>query len=376
MTITRLMMMGAAGGINVSGTLWAWGINSNGSLGLGNTTSYSVPMQVGELNNWVSCSASNSASAAINEDGELFTWGFNGYGRLGLGDTTLRTSPTQVGVDTNWASVAVGYTSMTAIKTDGTMWSWGSSADGSLGLGNTAYYSSPVQVGALTDWATANRCSDVHSMLAAIKTDGTLWTCGYNLKGGLGLGDTTNRSSPTQVGALTNWVEATIGRNSMLARKTDGTIWNCGYNGPYGYLGLGDTTNRSSPTQIGVATNWTSTVQSRAVGHAINSSGELWAWGRGGLANIGDGTTSNRSVPVQIGALTDWVTVNKDAETGCAAAIKTDKTLWAWGINAVGRIGDGTSVNKSSPVQVGSDTDWDIVASGVNHTLAIKGSAA
>ena len=123
----------------------------------------------------------------------LYSWGSNAEGQLGLGNTTSYSSPKQVGALTNWLNVASGGYFTTSVKTDGTIWSWGSNNLGQLGLGNTTYYSSPKQIGALTAWSTV-ATGFYHNL--AIKTDGTLWSWGYGVNGRLGLGNVTSYSSP------------------------------------------------------------------------------------------------------------------------------------------------------------------------------------
>jgi len=144
-----------------------------------------------------------------------------------------------------------------ALKTDGTIWCWGEGGSGALGQGNTTDYSSPVQVGALTTWATIGPGSETDQANSewsmAVKTDGTLWTWGENTKGQLGDGSTTDRSSPVQIGALTTWSSVSGGRKTSYAIKTDGTLWAWG-NGEA--LGNGTTTQISSPVQIGALTTW------------------------------------------------------------------------------------------------------------------------
>ena len=143
--------------IKTDGTLWTWGRNSSGELGLGNGTYYSSPMQVGALTNWVSVVGSQYWSMAIKSDGTLWGWGQNGNGQLGLGNNTSYSSPKQVGVLTNWANVSLGQIHTLALKTDGTLWSWGYNYQGSLGLGFTGgAISSPVQVGGLTNWSSVS----------------------------------------------------------------------------------------------------------------------------------------------------------------------------------------------------------------------------
>ena len=141
-----------------------------------------------------------------------------------------------------------------------------------------------------------------------VKTDGTFWTWGYGAFGVLGLGNQTYYSSPVQVGALTTWAKPTGGRNHTLASKTDGTIWAVGGQNTSGQLGLSDNTGRSSPVQIGSLTTWSESSISAGQYHslALTTGGALYAWGSNGQGRLGDGTTTNRNSPVQIGALTTW----------------------------------------------------------------------
>jgi alpha-tubulin suppressor-like RCC1 family protein len=244
--------------IKTTGSLWAWGENNHGAQGTGFTFDNAYPAQIGALTNWAEISAGNGFSAAIKTDGTLWTWGSNSYGQLGIGNTSQYYSPKQVGSLTNWSKISCsGFSHCAAIKTDGTLWTWGKGNFGRLGLGNTTYYSSPKQVGALTNWSKVISGSD---MTQAIKTDGTLWSWGYGSYGGLGVGDTAHKSSPTQVGALTDWSNIGVGpfRHHCAAIKTDGTLWTWGYNsnGQLGLNSAGNYARRSSPTQVGALTNW------------------------------------------------------------------------------------------------------------------------
>jgi len=204
--------------IKTDGTLWIWGRNFYGELGLGNTTDYSSPKQVGALTDWatipVNGLGSKSSSFAIKTDGTLWSWGRNGYGQLGLGDATDRSSPVQVGALTTWSKIETGRQNTLAIKTDGTLWAWGEGAGGGLAQGNLLDYSSPVQVGSLTTWSVI---SGGQGMGSGISTDGTLWVWGMNNVGQLGLNNTTYYSSPVQVGTSTDWGIIASGQNANLA---------------------------------------------------------------------------------------------------------------------------------------------------------------
>ena len=154
----------------------------------------------------------------------------------------------------NWSFIEAGRFTGFAIKTDGTLWAWGNGDRGTLGLNTENNYSSPKQVGLLTNWKTVSN-NTVSQATFATKTDGTLWSWGWNPDGQLGLGNRTAYSSPKQVGSLTNWQVAIGGRDFAFAIKTDGTLWSWGLNSS-GQLGLGNRTSYSSPKQVGSLTDW------------------------------------------------------------------------------------------------------------------------
>jgi alpha-tubulin suppressor-like RCC1 family protein len=207
----------------------------------------------------------------------------------------------------------------------------------------------------------------------AVKTDGTLWAWGYNNNGQLGLGDITNRSSPVQVGALSNWANVSAGQNDWsIAVKTDGTLWTWG-NNVTGQLGDGTVVNKSSPIQIGALTAWL--IPSAGYRHALvtKTNGTLWAWGENNYGQVGNNATSAQVLsPIQIGALTNWSIAS--AAVSFSLAVKTDGTLWSWGQNSVGQLGQntvGAGTYKSSPTQVGSSTTWYSVSATYVSGLAL-----
>jgi alpha-tubulin suppressor-like RCC1 family protein len=203
-----------------------------------------------------------------------------------------------------------------------------------------------------------------------IKTDSSLWAWGYNAQGQVGDGTQTTRNSPVKIGTATNWKTVVGGNDYSMAIKNDGTLWAWGKN-LNGQLGDGTTTRRNSPVQIGTATNW-KTIICGISEHtmALKTDGTLWAWGQNLNGQLGDGTTTQRNSPVQIGTATDWKSISVGYNN--TVATKTDGTLWAWGYNGYGQLGDGTTTQRNSPVQIGTATNWKSVDAGGMHNVAVK----
>jgi len=344
-------------------SLFSWGFNNSGQLGQNTITNLSSPVQVGSDANWSKVAAS-TFSAAIKSTGTLWSWGLNGNGQLGQNDLVNRSSPVQVGALTDWSQVALGTTACFAIKTNGTLWSWGRNDFGQLGLGNAVARSSPTQVGSLTNWAQVSGIAGIGGC-AAIKTDGTLWTWGANVGGALGLNISyaIARSSPVQVGALTNWAQVSGGYRFCTAVKTDGTLWSWGLN-TNGQLGQNNDIDRSSPVQVGALTSWARSSSGNNFCAAIRTTGTLWTWGNDGyVGKLGRNTTlGSSSSPVQVGALTDWSQVA--ALSSNSLALKTNGTIWTWGVGSNGENGQNNTANLSSPTQVGSLTTWSFIGQG------------
>lgn len=348
--------------------LYAWGYNDRGNLGDNTKVYRSSPVQIGSETTWSQVSGGNNSAAAIKADGTLWAWGNNANGQLGDNTIINKSSPVQVGALTDWSQVSAGGNFCAGIRTNGTLWTWGFSGQGRLGRPTLNYNSSPIQVGSLTNWSKID-CS-TSGFAASIKTDGTLWTWGYNPWGNLGDGTVVYRSSPVQVGALTTWSQVNCGANHIAAIKTDGTLWVWGRN-LFGELGInqGYSSYRSSPVQVGALTNWSQVACGTFLTIAIKTDGTLWSWGSNSVGQLGDNTTVNKSSPVQVGALADWSKLSTGNQF--STAIKTNGTLWTWGGNPNGQLGDSTQSDKSSPIQIGSNS-WATVSAGSAFVLAIE----
>jgi alpha-tubulin suppressor-like RCC1 family protein len=347
--------------------LWAWGAGPYGSTGQNDTVYRSSPTQVGSLTTWSNISVGDYSSSSTKTDGTLWTWGFNTSGQLGSNSVLARSSPVQVGALTNWNKIITRAYSGVSIKTDGTLWTWGRADLGQLGLNsvNGTGISSPTQVGTDTNW---NLISFGSYCLMAIRTNGTLWTCGTNVSGQLGLNDNIRRSSPTQIGSQTDWSLVSVnGYNTTAIRS--GTLWVWGANAN-GQLGQNDRVVRSSPIQLGAGTTWSKISTGKMAVFAIKTDGTLWAWGNNGYGQLGQNNTTYRSSPVQIGADTNWSLV--ECGSYHVLATKTNGTLWSWGRNETGQLGQNIVSYRSSPVQVGSATSWYSISSGGAHSMAIS----
>ena len=357
-----------AGNVSYSGEqqLFMAGQNTPGALGQNDRTNYSSPVQIyGGGSTWSEVQTPNAGSrpVALKTDGTLWVWGNDSDGSLGLNDTTARSSPTQIGSDTDWSVFAAGTNSAIAVKTDGTLWAWGYNNVGQLGQnqGSPSYQarSSPIQIPG--EWSQ-NISADA-SISAAVKTDGTLWMWGSNSNGRMGQNEAYSPSkkgysSPVQVGSDTTW-STSKGHlhvsSGSIAIKTDGTLWTWGYNGAGG-LGLNNTTTYSSPVQV-PGTTWDYAMTFAGSSAAVKTDGTLWSWGYNNLGMLGHNNQTQYSSPKQVGSGTDWSKTWLNETVGCG--LKTDGTAWMWGRNSQkGQQGHNNLTDYSSPKQVPGNYIW------------------
>jgi len=353
--------------------LFGWGNNQYGGLdsNLANDAHRSSPVQIPGTT-WRNIGASEENAVFVTKlDGTLWVWGRGANGQLGLNSETLYSSPVQV-PGTTWVNVQAGTNTTHGIKSDGTMWAWGNNSYGALGLSQptNTNYSSPVQVPGTT-WSTLHTDGYHNQMHGAIKTDGTLWLWGgENEYGPLGQNDRTSYSSPVQIPGTT-WRSFVIHqRGGINATKTDGTLWGWGWSDD-GLLGLNNTDKYSSPVQIPGTTWGAEMCAGIRHGGVVKTDGTLWMWGINSTGQLAQNNRTGYSSPKQVPGTT-WSKVSAQKDGYGTIATKTDGTLWAWGENTKGQLGQNSVVNYSSPVQIGSETQWDQVKGGKAMNLAME----
>jgi alpha-tubulin suppressor-like RCC1 family protein len=360
--------------------LWVWGSNSNSTLGNNTFLNSNTPTTTfAGGTNWKQVSNGNFITAAIKTDGTLWTWGRQVQGQLGIGiaSSADRSTPvTTFAGGNNWKQVACGANHVAAIKTDGTLWVWGVNSNGHLGDNTVVNRCTPV-----TTFAGGNNWKQVsagNNHTAAVKTDGTLWLWGRGAFGQLGSNTTINRSTPitTFLGG-TNWKQVSAGYTNTAAIKTDGTLWTWGFGIQNG--NNSGATKLIPNTTFAGGNDWKQVACGGYHMSAIKTDGTLWTWGRNFSGVLGDNTPFDKLTPVTTFAGgTNWKQVacsNIGSTQSFIAAIKTDGTLWTWGFNGSGRLGNASTTDRSTPVTTfAGGTNWKQVSCSQITGVAIKSS--
>lgn len=327
-------------GIKNDNTLWAWGNNTLGELGFGNTNAYLTPTQVGISNDWKKVSMGVYHSLAIKNDGTLWACGLNDAGQLGDGTTINKISFIQIGSDNDWLNISGGNKFSLATKLNGTLWAWGDNNFGQLGDGTLVNKLTPTQIGIATDWttiiATANNTSFGYR-------SGNPFVWGKNENAIYGDGTYTQSYSPVY---SINYYDPLMAISSYSGVMIHlGKLYQWGDN-----LELAQ--NNPLPVQIGTETNWSVVKAGYRCFIAKKLDGTLWSWGLDVFGSLGLGVTNGTVVltPTQIGTDTNWDKIYFDGYGGFAT--KTDGTNWVWGWNQGGALGDGTIINKNIPTLI------------------------
>jgi alpha-tubulin suppressor-like RCC1 family protein len=379
--------------IKTDGTLWACGTNQYGQFGNGTmapmpTTTFT---QIGTATDWADifcCSSSTNGNhtLGLKTDGTLYAWGDNTYGQLGIGNPTgSNSSPVQVSLPFGKLvkSISLGGTYSLALMTDGTVYAWGLNSSGQLGIGSTSTQYYPVKVN-LPIGKIAASIAAGGSYALAIMTDGTMYAWGNNGSGQLGDGTTTYQYSPVKV-SLPIGKSASIvtaGSGNTYAIMTDGTTYAWGANSG-GQLGIGNTINQSTPTQVTLPTGKSIRNMIAGFGYALATmtDGSLYTWGSNTNGQLGIGNTTNQTTPTLVSNI---IASSNNGSVGASAhsiVITTDGRVYSWGLNTVGQMGYGNTNSQNSPVQISSScvtctptTSTFTVSACNSYTWAAKGN--
>jgi alpha-tubulin suppressor-like RCC1 family protein len=322
-----------------------WGANYDGPAGNNSIVNFTSPVIWASNVQYKQVSYGKTETAFIKNDDTLWLSGNNAYGEIGINSTVNKSSPVQVITGGSWIFVSAGMTSL-AIKSDGTLWGWGYNYFATVGNSKkNVNVSTPVQISAATNWVS---CTTSMRTAYAINSLGQMYVWGYNSNGSYGTNTTVEVSSPIQGPTNKSWSQvAGSSWGSTIALATDGTVWTWG-NNYRGFLGNNTAISKSTPVQVGSATNWTKVAAGYWHAVAMKNDNSLWVWGYGADGALGQNSTVNASSPVQIAGTWLDATGAYDATWG----IKSNNTLWACGGNSSGEQ-PFTGASRSSMIQAG-----------------------
>jgi alpha-tubulin suppressor-like RCC1 family protein len=321
--------------------------------------------------------ATSNHTVYVKNDGTVWTWGSNSNGQLGDGTTADKLAPLQVSSLTGVRAIAAGSAHSVALKADGTVWVWGSNSNGQLGDGTTIDKLTPVPVSNLAG-ITAIAAGSAHTL--ALKNDGTVWAWGSNSNGQLGDGTTTQRLNPVQVSILAGIVAIAAGNShslalrNIIALQNDVTVWAWGSNNR-GQLGDGTIVDKWIPIQVfgitGVSDIAAGSFHSVALRNIFNltNDGTVWAWGSNSNGQLGDGTIVDKFIPTMVSGLSLMTTVA--AGFNHTIALRNNDTTWTWGGNSNGQLGDGTQIDRPIPLPVNGLTGVTAIAAGNKDNVVL-----
>ena len=343
----------AAGGHHTCATrsdtsLWCWGNNTYGQLRLSGTSNRLIPTEV-SATSWATVACGQTDACGIRTDGTMSCWGNNGSGQLGAATTAAEPRTEVTGGP--WQAITPGSYQSCGIATDSTLWCWGDNTNGQLGTGNTVATSAPAQVTG-TGWS---QVSTSYYHTCATKQDGTLWCWGLNANLQLADSSVGYRMSPGQI-SESDWAQVMTGLYHTCAIKSDKSLWCWGGNtaGQLGnasapILAQGSQGGVSIPLQVTGAWNSISAGETHTCGIMADQS--LWCWGDNSSGQLGNGSQTLSSTPVAVVVLDKaWASVSAGAGHTCAIA--TDSTLWCWGDNSDGQLGTGSGGEQLLPTRV------------------------
>lgn len=354
------------------GGVKCWGLNDNGQLGDGTTGNRITPVNVTGLTSGVTALAAGGwHTCVLTIGGAVKCWGRNDYGQLGDGTTANRLTPVNVsGLISGITAITVGGWHTCALTSGGGAKCWGRNDIGQLGDGTATNRLTPINVSGLTSGVAAIAAGGGHS--CALTSGGGVKCWGRNFEGQLGDGTTVNRFTPVNVSGLTSGGSAVVaGYGLHTCALTSGGGVKCWGLNDNGQVGDGTTANRLTPVNV---SGLTSGVAGIAVGSShtcvLTGAGGVKCWGGNGFGELGDGTTTNRLTPVNVSGLTSGGSaVVAGVYHTCAPT--SGGGVKCWGGNYYGQIGDGTTTDRYTPVDVvGLESSFSI--SHIEVTQAIQ----
>jgi len=375
-SVTAVAAAGSFGvALRADGTVWQWG-----GLAGPNGPAQTTPVQVPSLAGIVQIAAAGGGAAlghalALRADGTLWAWGANGAGQLGDFTTEDRPAPVQVAGLANVTRISAGTTSSYAVTADGKLWLWGSGGLGFVGDGTftSSAGAVPTAVAGISRpraIAGSNGAGNVNDIVVVLQRDGTVLTWGKN---GHALGDGVHflaSGTPAQATGLAGVTSVAAGEHHSLARKSDGSVWAWGFNDS-GQIGDGTHIQRSMPQRIAALTGIAAVAAGGVHSMALDADCIVWTWGWNSRGQLGTGNNAARAAPgVLAPPLPGVVIVEVAAGYQHSLARAQDGTVWAWGRNDEGQLGDGSFQERNAPVQVSGLTGVEAIAAGGFHSLA------
>src|SRR5256714_6380872 len=338
--------------------VWFWGKRFDGNSGFQST----YPRRMTGLAAVRSVSAGDDHFVVLGENGMVWSWGKNASGQLGDGTNLDKSAPAEVPNVSNIVSVKAGGAHTLALQQNGTVLGWGDNYDGQLGTGDNAASSTPISVVGLGD---VRKIVAGPTRSAALKNDGSVWTWGYDHYA-VQTGQYLSNNAPLQVSGLADIVDIAVGSQHVVAVKADGTVCACGSISLI-HVGNGNPwwIYQDIPVQVPKLANVAKVASRFEYTLALLNDGTVWAWGSNNFGQLGDGTSQVRQAPAQVPALTDVIAIATNYQY--SLAMKADGTVWTWGDGASGIL---PGVDRHVPQQVvfglfdtnhnGMDDRWEL----------------
>ena len=360
--------------IDKNGKTWGWGDNTNGKLGNNTTTERTTPTSIaGSVKTFCQIDNGSTFCSAIDKNGLVWGWGYGNYGQLGNGTTTgaMLTPVSVTGVRKTFCKVAVGQNHVIAIDQYGRAWAWGINQYGQLGDNTTVSKRTPISVlGAVKTFCSLAATAVLGSSLA-IDKNGRVWGWGYNGRGQLGSNSVSQQNTPVAIaGVLKTFCKIAMGNAHTIAIDKNGRLWGWGYN-RYGQLGNNGTGSQRTPVSIlGAVKTFCHINNGYDVSYALDKNGRAWAWGNNSGGVLGDGSLIDRFTPVSVaGTIKTFCQISG----GIAHAIAVDKNgrSWGWGQNDIGPLGIGSFPFKCTPAAIAGSIKTFCEIYSDSHVAAI-----